>query len=291
MDEVLEQPAETLDSAQAANAGGDDDKAGAVDHFGLNNPDPDSEEQPEEDEEVEVGDRKVALPKSVAETLRKERMLQADYTQKTQGLSEERKQFAAEREQHQKHQESAKAYLNDLADVRAVSKQLEELNKIDLTPFLESDPVGVMRVQEQRRQLETQQRELSSKIAQKEHEQALNEQQATAKQVQDAEAYLKHEVPEWNEQRTKDLTAYAEKNGIDPRDMWKAVFKAPALGKLLHKAELYDKILAKQTPKPQPATEPKPAIRVGSSASVKKDPSKMTDKEFAAYRQSVSKRK
>jgi hypothetical protein len=69
------------------------------------------------------------------------------------------------------------------------------------------------------------------------------------------------------------------------------VFKQPAVAKLLHKAELYDKLLAKQAPKPQAAPEAKPALRVGSNAAVKKDPTKMTDKEFAAYRKSVSKRK
>lgn len=290
MSEVMEQPAETLDSAQAGDAG-DDNQTAADEHYSLNDPDSDSQEQPEEDEEVEVGDRKLALPKSVAETLRKERMLQADYTQKTQGLSEERKQFATEREQHQKNQQEAKNYLDDLADIRSVDKQLQELNKIDLTPYLDSDPVGVMRVQEQRRQLENQQRELVGKITQKQQQQALDEQQTTAKQIQDAEAYLKREVPDWTEKRTKDLSEYAIKNGIDPKELWTAVLKNPALGKLAHKAELYDKLLAKQAPKPQPATEAKPAMKVGSSASVKKDPMKMTDKEFAAYRQSVSKRK
>lgn len=290
MSEVMEQPVETPDSAQAGDAGGNNQTI-ADEHYGLNDPDSDSQEQPEEDEEVEVGDRKLALPKSVAETLRKERMLQADYTQKTQGLSEERKQFATEREQHQKHQQEAKNYLDDLADIRSVDKQLQELNKIDLTPYLDSDPVGVMRVQEQRRQLENQQRELVGKITQKQQQQALDEQQTTAKQIQDAEAYLKREVPDWNEKRTKDLSEYATKNGIDPKELWMAVLKNPAVGKLAHKAELYDKLLAKQAPKPQPATEAKPAMKVGSSASVKKDPMKMTDKEFAAYRQSVSKRK
>jgi hypothetical protein len=291
MSEVMEQPAEMQDSAPEANADGASQNGADGRDEDLDILDPDSDEQPEEEEEVEIGDRKLAMPKSVAEKLKAERMMHADYTQKTQTVADERKQVAAEREQMQKHQEEAKQYLDDLADIRAVEKQLKQLNDMDLTPYLDTDPVGVMRIQEQRRVLELQKQDLVSKITQKQQQQALSEQQATAKQVQDAEAYLKREIPEWTEQRTKDLSDYAVKNGIDPKALWGAVFKQPAVAKLLHKAELYDKLLAKQAPKPQAAPEAKPALRVGSNAAVKKDPTKMTDKEFAAYRKSVSKRK
>ena len=67
---------------------------------------------------------------------------------------------------------------------------------------------------------------------------------------------------------------------------FKAIIKNPVVAFMMHKAELYDKLLAKQAPKTPPVAAAKPAIRVGSNATVQKDPAKMNDKEFSAWRSS-----
>jgi hypothetical protein len=150
---------------------------------------------------------------------------------------------------------------------------------------VDSDPQGVLRLQEQRRTLENQRQQLVGSVTQKQQQNALAQQQETAKQIQDAEAYIRREIPAWTEARTKEISTYAMENGIDPAAMWPLVFKTPAFAKVLHKAELYDKLAKKQVPKPTPAPAAKPAIKIGAGgASAVTDPAKMTDAQFAAWR-------
>jgi hypothetical protein len=291
--DVMEQPVEQLDSDAASNNAAEDDNE-VVSQNDDQGSDVDSQEQPaEEDEEIEIGDRKVALPKSLAEQLRKERMFQTDYTQKTQTVAEERKQVAAEREQVKQQSIKAQAYINDVADVRAIEKQLKEIDDMNLAQYVDTDPTGVMKVQEQRRALESKRAELVGKITQTQNDQALSEQQDFAKRVQDAEAYMVREIKGVSPERISAMEKYALSTGMDRKAYASTIINHPQLAVMVHKAELYDTLIKKQAPKPQPAQAAKPAIRVaGSSASVQKDPSKMSDKEFAQWRsRQISQRK
>jgi antitoxin component HigA of HigAB toxin-antitoxin module len=296
MDDLMEQPGDASDSDAASSNAAEDSKnslAEQVAQDDLENVDSNSQEQIEEDEEeIEVGDRKLALPKSVAERLKSERMMHADYTQKTQTVAEERRQVAAEREQVLQQRQQAQEYLEQVADVRAIDKQLAEIDKINLAEYVDSDAAGVLRVQEQRRALEAQRAHLVAGITQKQNERALNEQQATAKQVQDAEAYLAREIKGITPERVAAIQNYATTHGMDVRAFAQTIISSPQVAMFAHKAELYDALIKKQAPKPQPAPAAKPAIRVaGASAAVKRDPTQMTDAEFAAHRRSVQKRR
>lgn len=287
MSDELEQPGNTQDSAQAETAGGENHQETGNDHD-VNPLDQDSQEQTadqEDDEEVEIGEHKFALPKSAAEKLKAERLMHADYTQKTQSVAEERKQVIAEREQVREQQQKAHQYLDEMADLRAIDKQIKQIDDMKLSEYVDTDPVGVMKVQEQRRALEIQRQQLVGNITQKQQDNALAQQQETAKQIQEAEAYIKREIPGWTEQRTSEITEFAKKNGIDPGAMWASVFKTPALAKILHNAELYEKLVKKQAPTKTPAPAAKPAIKIGSAgATAVTDPAKMTDAQFAAWR-------
>ena len=61
---------------------------------------PEGEEEaapPEEEEELDIDGNPLKVPKSLAEKLRARMMMQADYTQKTQTLAEQRKVLEAHR--------------------------------------------------------------------------------------------------------------------------------------------------------------------------------------------------
>lgn len=284
----LEQPGSPQDSAQADNAGGENQNdTGSEDQLGLDQSNSDSQEQAdEEEEEIEIGERKFALPKSAAEKLKAERLMQADYTQKTQGVAEERKQVAAEREQVREQQKQAQEYLNEVADIRAVEKQIKQIDEMDLSQYMDSDPVGVMKVQEQRRALEVQRQQLVGAVTQKQQQNALVQQQETAKQIQDAEAYIAREIPAWTEQRTAEITNYAKAIGIDPAAMWQQVFKTPAFAKVLHKAEMFDRLeKQKVATKPKPQVQEKPVTRLTTAkAGAQRDPDKMSMEDFVKWR-------
>lgn len=285
MSEELEQPAQP-DSEAAGNTAAED-HTGAADQHDDNSSGADSQEHTaEEEEEIEVGDRKLALPKSLAATLKSERMMHGDYTQKTQAVAEERRVVAAERADVARQAKEQQEYVREMANVVAIDEQLAQYNALNWQQVIENDPVQALQLQQQQKALEHKRQEAETSLTQKKEQIALDKQQSFAKQVQDADAYMKREIPGFATGRNDELAKYAASLGMSPEATAKAVIKNPVIAKLMHKADLYDKLLAKQAPKPPPVAAAKPAIRVGSNATVQKDPAKMTDKEFATWRQS-----
>lgn len=285
MSEELEQPA--LPDSEAAGNTAAEDHTGAADQHDDDSSDADSQEQAaEEEEEIEVGDRKLALPKSVAATLKSERMMHGDYTQKTQAVAKEREAVAAERADVARQAKDQQAYVQEMASVVSIDEQLAQYNALNWQSIIETDPVQAMQLQQQQKALEGKRATAVESLTQKQQQIALDKQQFFAKQFQDADAYMKREIPGFSPERSNELQKYAVKDGMPVEAAAKAIMKNPVVAKWMHKAELYDKLLSKQAPKPPPVAAAKPAIRVGSNATVQKDPAKMTDKEYATWRQS-----
>jgi hypothetical protein len=245
-------------------------------------PDPDLD-PPEEDEEIEVDGRKFALPKSAAEKLKAERLMQQDYTRKTQEVAESRKAVEAEREQVRQQAAQQQQYIKEVAKVTALDDQLEQFNQVDWNGLSQTDPALAQQLDFQRRDLERKREEAAAFVTQKQHENALAEQQNLAKQVQEADAYFKREIPGWSPERSTRLQQFATEQGLPGGEqLAKLAVQFPALAKVLHKAELMDQLEKKQKAKPNtPAAPPAPVTRVGASrGTAAKDPSKMSDAEW-----------
>lgn len=247
----------------------------------------DSGESSEEDqEEFDVAGKKLTIPKSIAEELRKERMLHADYTQKTQAIAEQRRQFEAEQQTFAKHREAAQQHIQEIAKVTAIDDQLAQYNALDWNTLIAHDPQQAMQFQQAQRKLEADRATLINTLQQKQQQQALEAQQLHAKQLQDANDYFAREIKGWSPQLDDQIGRYAIGQGISAEAIGPMVLKAPVLVKMVHKAMLYDQLQKRAAPKPQPAPEAKPAAKIGTKAAVKKDPSEMTDREFADWRRS-----
>jgi hypothetical protein len=289
MEDELEQPVETLDSDAAAATAAEETEQRLHD----DQTDADSQEHTEEDEEVEIGDKKFALPKSAAEKLKAERLMQADYTRKTQEVAEERKAVAAEREQAKQSAEQQQQYLQEVAEVVAIDKQLAEYAKVDWQAFSDRDPVGAQKLHFQYQALQTERNQAVQNVTQKQQQHALAEQQTLAKQVQEADAYFKREIPGWSDERSTRLQKFAIEQGIPAGTLAMAVVKNPALVKVLHKAELYDQLEKKQGAKPKtPPAPPAPVTRVSASrATAAKDPDKMPMDDWLKWREGQRKKR
>ncbi len=242
------------------------------------------EQQQEEEDDVEVGGKQYKLPKSAAEILKSERMMHSDYTQKTQSVAEQKRAF------EQQQQDSHK-YIQDIAKVVSIDNQLAEYHKLDWQSLIANDPVQAMQLQQQQRTLEFERNQAANEVAHKKNQNALNEQQETAKRIQDADTYLKREIAGWSPERSDQLLKYGVAKGMDERALKDAVLRSPAIAVALNKAELYDQIVSKQKPAAPVIAQAKPVAKVGGNASVKADPSKMTDKQFAEYRRKISTRR
>lgn len=285
MDDELEQPGAGPDSDAAGNTAAEDNNQVAGDHeLDDDQSDADSQEQTdEEDDEIEVDGKKFAMPKSAAEKLKAERMMHADYTQKTQSVAEERKAVAAEREQVQRHQQEAQQYITEVADIRAIEKQIKAIDDMNLAQYVDTDPGSVMKLQEQRRALEAERATLANSITQKQQQNALTEQQNFAKQVQEAEAYLAREIPGITPERLATIEQYAAKRGFDKQRFTKGVVSSPEMAVVFDKARMFDELQQKQAAsKPKAPVQEKPVTRITATrATVKRDPEKMSTDEWA----------
>lgn len=238
----------------------------------------------EETDELDIEGTKLVLPKAAAEKIRASMMMHGDYTQKTQATAAERQQLAAAREQFQAQQVEHQGYIQDIAKVVALDDQLAQFRALDMQKIIAEDPQYAMQLQQAANDLQNKRAMAAQSVAEKQQKFALESQQEIAKQIQDASAYFQREIKGWTKDRSDQLLNYGVAEGMDGRTLSQIVIKHPAIGKLLHKAELYDALLKKQAPKPAPKVPAQPVQQVGSSATVKVDPTKMTDAQFAAAR-------
>jgi len=250
-------------------------------------PDPDLDPQPEEEEEIEVDGRKFALPKSAAEKLKAERLMQADYTRKTQEVAESRKAIEAERESVRQQAEQSQQYIKEVARVHALDDQLEQFKQIDWLALADQDADAAQKLNFQYQALLQKRAEAAQAVTQKQQQHALEEQRALATQYQEAEAFAQREIPGWNQETAQKLNSYAASQGIKiDQNFAKLMIQQPALIKLMHQASMFSQLKEKQSTKPQaPAAPPAPVTRVGAArAAAKPDPSKMTDAQWYAAR-------
>lgn len=236
-----------------------------------------SETQDELDE-IEHEGAKYKIPKQLKDAF----LRQADYTQKTQQVAEQRRAIEADREQFANIQKAQNQYLQEIAGVTAIDQRLQEFQQVNWQELMDKDPVQAMKLDRAMRDLQAQKQNLVGQIQQKRN-QALNEQQTTfAKRVQEGEAMLARDIKGWSPELKGKLATYGKSLGFSDTEI--AQIADPRSVKLLHRAFMYDQLVQKQQKKPEPV-EAEVVTKVGaSSGAVKKSPSQMTDKEFAAWR-------
>lgn len=282
MDE-LEQPADQLDSDAAAAAAEEHDQQ-AEQHD--NQAAEVSQEDAEEDEEIEIGGKKVAMPKSIAAEIKAGTMRQADYTQKTQTVAEERRAVEAERARVREEAQQQQQFIKEVAKVQALDDALEQYKAIDWMTLSAEDPVRVQQLQIQYQQLQQQRTEAAQAVTQKQTEHALAEERAFATQLQEADAYVQREIPGWTQERAKAVNDFALGQGVKlDQSFARLLIQQPALIKLLDQAEKFHQLEQKQAAKPKTPAPPPPVKRVGAvSASAKPDPAKLPTADWMEQR-------
>jgi hypothetical protein len=242
--------------------------------------DPGEQVEPGE-EEVEYEGEKYKVPPQLKDAL----LRQADYTRKTQEVAEQRKQIEAQAAEVRQRAEQQQRYVADLAEVVALDKQMQQYQQLDWQELIDTDPQGAMKLQHQLGQLQNKRAELAHNLTQKQQQDALNEQQAIAKRVQEADAYLRREIPNWSDERSNQLMKYGVDLGIQPEVLSQAVINQPVLAKLLHKAEMFDQLEKKQAARPKPEGQEKPVTRITAARStVQKNPDEMNVEEWTKWR-------
>lgn len=270
-----EQPAETLDSTAEipANTSTDPDYDGTEQVNNL-------QSEPEEIEE-ELEGVKLRGKKELLEKLKGERLMQADYTRKTQEVAEQRKAIEAERERVAQAMQFQQANIREFGRLHDIEDRLGQLQRVDWQTLNTQDPVRAQSLLIEFNQLQSARTQLHGSITQRQQQQALQMQQVTAKQLQEGRAVLEREIKGWSPELAGKLTEYGEKLGFPRQILDQITQPAPIIA--LYKAWMFDQTQQQaQAAKPPP----KPASRVsGNNASNQKPLSEVTDpREWAERR-------
>ena len=272
----LEQPAPVLDSVATSDPV-------APPEENLDPVDPELETQPPEEaeEEDELDGVRLRGKKEALERIKAERLMQADYTRKTQDVAEQRKSFEAERAQFQQTAQAHQASIREVAQLVAIEDRLAQFAKFDFNAAADTDPVQALKLHNEYTQLQAHRAQLQNSITQKQQAQAMEAQRTSAKQLLEARQVLERDIKGWSPDLANKLSEYGQTQGYPP-EVLNNVTK-PEFVKTLHKAYLYDQLMKQRAAKPaQPAP---PVTRVGGgNAAVTKPLSEVSDEEFIRRR-------
>jgi hypothetical protein len=243
------------------------------------------DEQPADDgEEIDYEGEKFKVPKVLKEAF----MRQQDYTQKTQSVAEQRKAVEAQAAEIQQRAAMQQQFIAEYAEVHSLDSQLQQYAQVNWTELIDADPVQAMKLDRQMRELQQRREQVVSSVTQKQQQHQLQMQQETAKRMQDGKAVLEREIKGWapGNELDNSLSEYANANGV--QNIGPAIADNPKVAVFLHKAWQFDQLMKKAaTPKEKPEPQEKPVTRITArTGTATKDPSQMTDREFARFRAS-----
>ena len=259
----------------------------AADDEGDENPDEsDSQDDEDEFEEIERGDKKYRIPKALKDDL----LRQDDYTRKTQALAEQRRELDAERV---KITETVKELDDTAFQLKAIERRESDLTALtpqDWNTIRDIDlKNGTNRYDELMREfqlLPKQKDELKKTLDAKTQEALQAKQELTAKQMEEGHAVLTRDIPGWGPELGAKLTQFVAKEYGITAEKHGAAFMDPAIIKLAHAAYKAKADTRKATTAAVAAQantiKPVPTARGGGAPS--RDPSKMSAKEYADYR-------
>ena len=222
-----------------------------------------------DDEEYEVASEKYRIPKTLAahlKELEQGSLRQDDYTRKTQSVAEEKRAIEARAQQLQQREQFQQQHVQAVAKVMAIDEQLAKYQALDWNGLTDADPVQALKLDRQMRELQMQKTQLVNGIEQSQQQMSLAQQQAIARQRQEAVAQLQREIKGFGTPEVaKELFETGTKYGIKENE-W-ANLDDPRLYRLIDIARKYDKLVSQKTTEARPqVAEAKPITRVTPSA-------------------------
>lgn len=240
-------------------------------------------QQPAEPEmvEVEYEGAKYKVPAPLKDGV----MRQSDYTRKTTDVAEARRTLEQREQQFEEQANTHRELVKDFSRFHAIDERLQQLGQMDLQALNAQNPQQAQAVLLELNQLQALRGQVVGSLTQKQQQLQTVRQQAIAKQIGDADAFLKREFKDWSPAKDHELGVYAESAGLNRQELGQFMLKSPGIMVVLNKAAQWDKFL-KEKAKTPPPKKPEPGTRVGGGqASNTKPLSQVTDpKEWAERR-------
>ena len=276
--EISEGEPETIEPVELPSD--EDAQDGDVDQEGNNE---DEEGQPAELETVIVtGDdgQQYEVPKAIAPAI----MKNADYTQKTQTHAEAVRQFEAQKREFEETRKRDEQDFKAQAAVHAVEEQLKTYENVDWNRLSEEQPEEVDRHWRNFQMLKEQRNDLKATVEQRASERTQQQQASQAERVEQVNAHIRNNIPEWSTDLANGIEAYATSIGWQPDSLMSNL--TPQLLQTLYDGYRGQQALAKAVkPQPQKNVVPLKTVKAKAGASAsRKSPDKMTMDEYAAWR-------
>ena len=234
---------------------------------------------PEAFEEVEYEGKKYALPPELKDAI----LRQADYTRKTQELAQTRQQAEQTFAQQQARIEAERANIQAVARLTALDERLQQYAGVDWDSLSQSNGELAQREFMKYQQLKDSRTQFVAQIQQHESQRAMQEQQETARQLQEANEALSREIKGWSPDYAQSLREVAKSLGAKEEQL--NGIREPWIVKALHA----QKVLAEMTKKAgaaAPAVAAKPVRTIsGGNAKATVDPDKMSIEDWMRHEQ------
>ena len=204
-------------------------------------------DQPEADTEEELADlevngRVLKLPKADAEALKAERLMQADYTRKTQTLAEERKALEERAQLTQFLEQVRQAQFGTAVEVKVLTDRLAQYDAVDWAALHQEDPSRAFELIAQRDRdraaLEGKNRELQEASQRATQMTAQQRQQMLAK----GQEVLRAKFPNWSPELGASILESTRTYGYSDQELSQVT--DPRLVEVLHDAMQWKKLQA-----------------------------------------------
>ena len=207
---------------------------------------PDQDQPPVEKVTVEVDGKTIELTKEQVAEAYKNGLRQADYTQKTQQVAEQRKAAEAEAA---KAREERNQYAQGLQKTAALLEaQLQEQQNIDWPKLLESDPVEYLRQQHLAQTRQAQLQQLAQQHEQIQLQSKAEYEAGMKSFVEGQRAELVAKIPEWKDEAklragATELRDYLKSQGLTEQEIFSVTDHRAIVQS--YKAMKYDQMIAK----------------------------------------------
>lgn len=256
VEEAPEAEAEETEEVEAEEAEAEEAEADEVDDAEEGD-----DEEAKEAEEVEAelfeltldDGTKLEVPQSARDAF----MKNADYTQKTQSLSEQRKALEADRQRFQQAIKMQTQFTEADSAVRVIDSQLAQYDGIDWNTWGQQDPASAQQAQIQLGALREQRGQAVQELQRLQAEAQQAESREIARQTEENRQKVVTAVADWSPDTERAIFDYGLKNGLSESQLASTNYD-PAVLSILNKARLFDELQQRQTAKPKKKAEPVP---------------------------------
>mgnify|MGYP003112834771 CR=1 FL=1 len=249
VEEAAEAEAEDTQEVEAEEAEADEVDADEVDDAEEGDDDEAKEAEEVEAElfELTLDDgTKVEVPQSAKDAF----MKNADYTQKTQSLSEQRKALEADRQRFQQAIKMQTQFTEADSNVRVIDSQLAQYEGIDWNTWGQQDPASAQQAQIQLGALREQRGQAVQELQKLQAEAQQTESREIARQTEENRQKVATAVADWSSDTERAIFDYGLKSGLSESQLASTNYD-PAVLSILNKARLFDELQQRQTAKPK----------------------------------------